>query len=464
MPADRDAILDSARYLRNVRPLDPAELREYVEGRPHEAVVRQVLREHAVDLGVVEREDGTFVPANDDPIAPAFDGVTELPEAYAWAVEDLLVERWGANWHRGDSGDTLRETVRGFKEEYLQQEAVEYDADVALGYAIYHLPAYYAAVQYALADLADDGLFSGNLRVLDVGAGVGGPALGLFDLLPEDALVEYHAVEPSDAAVDVLERLLEEAPRNVHPEIHRETAEAFDPEGEYDLVMLCSVLSELEDPVPVVEKYLDALADTGTLLALAPADENTSTQLRDVERAVEDEAATVYGPTPRLWTGERPTDYGWSFDQRPDVDAPATQRRLAEAAERPSEFQNTDVKFSYSLLRTDGRRQHDADLSGGQLLKLADADDWVTQRADAVVAKLSRNLADEDANPLFKVSDGSEDTECYAVLVNETSLNRALREADYGDLLSIESALVLWNDDEGAYNLVVDEETVVDRA
>ena len=462
MPGDRDAILDSAKYLRNVRPLDPAELREYVEDQPHEAVVRQVLRDHAVELGVVEREDGTFVPASDDPVVSEFVGVTELPEAYTRALEDLLVERWGADWNRGESGERLRETIRRFKEDYLQQERVEYDADVALGYALYHLPAYYAAVQYALADLARDGLLSRNLRVLDVGAGVGGPALGLFDFLPEDALVEYHAVEPS-AAADVLERLLEEAPRNVHAEVHRETAEAFDPDGEYDLVMLASVLSELDDPVAVVKKYLDALAPDGTLLALAPADENTSTQLRRVEREVEADGATVYGPTPRLWPGERPTDHGWSFDERPDVEAPANQRRLAEATERPSEFLNTDVKFSYSLLRTDGRRQYDADLSGGRLLKLADADDWVTRRADAVVAKLSRNLAGEDANPLFKVSDGSEDTECYAVLVRETSLNRALREADYGDLLSIESALVLWNDDEGAYNLVVDEETVVDR-
>jgi hypothetical protein len=30
-------------------------------------------------------------------------------------------------------------------------------------------------------------------------------------------------------------------------------------------------------------------------------------------------------------------------------------------------------------------------------------------------------------------------------------------------LLRFENVLVLWNDDEGAYNLVVDGETVVDR-
>ncbi len=96
----------------------------------------------------------------------------------------------------------------------------------------------------------------------------------------------------------------------------------------------------------------------------------------------------------------------------------------------------------------------------------------VTERIDLVAAKLSRSLSDGDgnggrgsgrSNPLFKISDGSEDTDHYAVVTRETALNRPLLEADYGDVCSFEGVLALWNDDEGAYNLVVDEETIVDR-
>jgi 2-polyprenyl-3-methyl-5-hydroxy-6-metoxy-1,4-benzoquinol methylase len=464
MPVDRDAVLDAAKYLRGVRPLDPAELREYVADQPHDAVVRQVLRDHAVELGVVERADGTFVPAPAEPVRPSFHGVEALPGRYDRAVEDLLVAEYGAEWYRGETGDRLRETIRRFKDDYYRRNPVEYDREVALGYAVYHLAGYYAAVQYVLAELAADGLLAGDLRVLDLGAGVGGPALGLFDFLPEDALVDYHAVEPS-AAADVLEDLLDEAPRNVHATVHRETAEAFEPDGEYDLVLACSVLSELEDAEAVVRTYLDSLAEDGTFLGLAPADKHTSTNLRAVERAVEDDPATVYGPTPRLWPGCRPTDRGWTFDEQPAVETPTVQARLADAGQHPGEFRHADVRYSYSLLRLDGRRQHDVELSGDRLLALGDADDRVTDRADVVVAKLSRNLADgEDANPVFKVGDGSEDTDCYAVLVRPTSLNRDVGAAGYGDLLSVEDALVLWNDDEDAYNLVLDEETVVDWA
>ena len=463
MPVDRDAVLDAAKYLRDVRPLDPAELREYVEGQPRDAVVRQVLRDHATALGIVERDDGTFVPAPDEPVRPSFHGVNALPERYDRAVDDLLVAEYGGDWHRDESGDRLRETIRRFKDDYYRRNPVEYDYEVALGYALYHLAGYYAAVQYVLADLARDGLLSGHLRVLDLGAGVGGPALGLFDFLPEDALVEYHAVEPS-AAADVLDELLDEAPRNVHATVHRQTAEAFEPDGEYDLVLACSVLSELADAESVVRTYLGSLADDGTFLGLAPADKHTSTHLREVERAVEDDPATVYGPTPRLWPGRRPSDRGWTFDEQPAVETPTVQARLADASQDPGEFRHTDVRYSYSLLRLDGRRQHDVELSGDRLLALGDADDRVTDRADVVAAKLSRNLSEGDANPLFKVSDGSEDTDCYAVLVRPTSLNRDVEAADYGDLVSVEDALVLWNDDEEAYNLVLDEETVVDRA
>jgi hypothetical protein len=94
---------------------------------------------------------------------------------------------------------------------------------------------------------------------------------------------------------------------------------------------------------------------------------------------------------------------------------------------------------------------------------MADMEDHVTDRIDLLAVKLSRNLAaGEGSNPLYKVGDGSERLEHYAVLTKESGLNRALHDADYGAVLRFENVLALWNDDEGAYNLVVDDEAVVD--
>jgi SAM-dependent methyltransferase len=459
--AQRAAVRDNARYLRNVRPLDPEEIATYVEGGPHPAAVRQVLRELAPELALVEREDGTFVPVDEEPLSPRTPTVERFPERYARVLEDRLVERFGPDWHAGTSGDRLRERLRTVKEHYLHGSAVEYDDLTALAYAIYHLPDYYAAVQYPLDTLAADGLLGRSLRVLDVGAGTGGPALGLADYVTasDDAILEYHAVEPSPAA-DLLADLLGATDRNIHPTVHRETAEGFTPAGEYDLLVFANVLSELDDPVAVLERYRECLAPDGTLLALAPADRETSIALRATERAIED-GYTIYGPTVRLWPGERPTDECWAFDVRPDIETPAFQRRLDAAAGGTGEFCNTDVQFSHFLARRDGHRRVAFDPDPERWARMADMDAHVTNRIDVLGAKLSHSLADA-GNPVYKLSDGSEATAHFAVLVDETTLNEAFRTAAYGTVLAVENTLVLWNDDEEAYNLVVDDETVVD--
>ncbi|MFB6206257.1 MAG: small ribosomal subunit Rsm22 family protein [Haloglomus sp.] len=512
--SQRATLRNTARYLRDVRPIDPEEVFEYVDGQPHPGIVKQELRSMAPTLGLVETAEGTFVPVSEASV-PAWrergeaerECVEALPDEHARRLEDLLADRYGSGWPDGERGDRLRARLRAVKEHYLHGSDVEYDDETALAYAVYHLPAYYASVQYVLDDLAKADLLGRQLRVLDVGAGVGGPALGLADYLPDDALVDYHAVEPA-AAADVLETMLDGTGRNVHTTVHRETAEAFDPtaplaagerggggrDGDedsggdgsddapaaWDLVLFANVLAELDDPSTTARRYLDAVASDGSFLALAPADRNTAMGLRGVERALADhsggDAATVWAPTLRLWPDVAPADECWSFDVRPDLAVPAFQRSLdeGERAATPGpedrqpgdgEFVNVDVQFAYSVLRRDGRRAIDFRPSRDRFARLADSAAHVTDRVNVAAVKLSHDLTDtSDANPLFRVGDGSQQDDHFAVLVEEDALNAPLREADYGDLLTFERVLVLWNDDEGAYNLVVDDEVVVEAA
>ncbi|MCU4719037.1 small ribosomal subunit Rsm22 family protein [Halapricum hydrolyticum] len=464
MSDQRQAIRENAQYLRNVRPIDPEEIYEYVEGQPHPGVVRTTLRELAPELDLIEREDGTFVPAPEGPVSVDFDGVEAFPERYARALEDLLVETFGPGWPEATSGDRLRERLVSLKDAYFGQREVAYDELTALAYAIYHLPDTYAATQYVLADLAREGRLPSRLRVLEIGAGTGGPALGLADLLPEDALLDYHAVEPSDNA-DVLERMLEETGRNVHATVHRERAETFDPDGEFDLLVFANVLNELDDPASVLRRYRSALASDGSLVAIEPADRNTATGLRRIERAVEDEY-TIYAPTCRLWPGMTPDSDCWSFDRKPDLAVPPFQRRLESAAGDRFDagaFENVDVQYAFSILRTDGAKRIEYTPDRSRVAPLAEAESLVTDRIDLVAIKLSHDLS-EGGNPLFLIGDGSENEDVFAVLIDDSSLTRPLAEAPYGALLDFENVLVLWNDDEEAYNLVVDDEVVVDAA
>jgi hypothetical protein len=460
---DTDGIIDTARYLRNVRPIDPEEIYEYVEGKPHPAVVRRTLRNNAFELGVRERDDGTFVPVEDGPITPTFDGVERFPEPYARRFEELLVDRYGPAWPESEAGDRLRARIDELKTAYFADEAVTYDEETALAYALYHLPDYYAAIQYVLDELSRDGLLTRRLRILELGAGVGGPALGVHDYLPEETLVEYDAVEPS-AAADILDSMLGSTRNGFEASVVRETAESFVPDGEYDLVVLANVLSELDSPVDVAAQYLKALSSDGTLLALSPAEERTATRLREIERSVLEKRpdVTVYAPTVRLWPDESPADRGWTFTRKPDIESPTFQQRLDAAGDDDGTYRNTTVQFAYLLLRTDGRRTIQYKPAPDLVAKMADTERHVTERIDIDALKLSPDLS-EEGNPLFKISDGSERTDHYAVLTQRSALNDDLETAPYGSLLRFENVLVLWNDDEAAYNLVVDGETIVDR-
>ena len=460
----RERIRDTAKYLKNVRPIDPEEIYEYVDGQPHPGVVRTTLRELAPELGLREREDGAFVPVEDGPMTVDFDGVEAFPERYARRLEDLLVERFGPGWPDGTSGDRLRERLVDLKEGYLHQRDIEYDELTALCYAVYHLPDYYAVAQYVLAEMAAEGVLPNRLRVLDIGAGVGGPALGLADLVPETAVVDYHAVEPS-ANADVLASMLESTPDNVHATVHRERAQDHDPETTFDLIFFGNVLNELSDPAAVVRELGSSLADDGSIVAVEPADRNTAIGLRSVERELTDEY-TVYAPTCRLWPGKEPTSECWSFDKKPDLDVPAFQQRLADGAGDRFEdgaFVNVDIQYAVSVLRPDDRQRIDYTPDRGTFAALGEAESFVTDRVDLVAIKLSHDLSD-GGNPLFLIGDGSEGTDAFAVLTHDSSLTTDLARADYGDLLVFENVLVLWNDDEGAYNLVVDDEAVVDNA
>lgn len=466
-----ESVIDSAKYLRDVRPLDPAELSDYVPGGTEPDRVRTILREHAYALAVRERDDGRFVPVDDGPISPTFDGVDRFPEEYEAVIRAAIVTRYGEDWYDGAPGDELRQAIRTFKARYFADEPVSYDAETVLGYALYHAPVYYASTQYVLDALGRQRLLPSRLRVLDIGAGVGGPALGLHDYIGETAPVAYHAVEPSPAT-ELLEQLLAETGANFSWEITADRIEAHEPGDEFDLILCANVLSELSDPVATLSRLRDALAPDGTVVSIAPADRRTSLHLRSVERSLVDDQKryTIFAPTLRLWSNATPADECWSFDERPPIGTPEMQRlldngRRSTTADRDpatGEFVHREPRFSYALLRTDGTQRFAVRADRSQFVPFAESDQHVTNRVDVMAVKLSHSLAEPDDNPLFRIGDGSQTTAHFAVLTGETALNAALREARYSDVIVIRNGLLLWNDTEGAYNVVVDDETLVD--
>lgn len=467
------AILDAARYLRSVRPLDPAELVEYVPDGIDTAAVTEVLRERAVDLQIRERPDNTFVPVDDGAADPAFVGIDAVPDRITAAVEACLIDAYGKDWYDGASGDRLRRAIRSFKAAYFEGEAVTYDREAALGYAIYHLPGSFARIQYVLDVLGRAETLPACNRVLEVGSGVGGVGLGVADFFGGSIPVEYHGIEPSGPATELAARLLNTTHRNFRWCLKQNTIQAADPEGPYDLLVLANVVGELDDPAAVVESLVELVAEGGSLILLEPADERTSRLLRQVESGLVDDRglADVFAPTLRLWPNGQPRDACWSFVRQQSLAVPPFQRALDEGARERTpardpatgEFVNVEVRYAYGILRPDGQRASAYRPARARVAALGESGAHIGDRVNLAVVKLSQSLAEGEAHPVYVIGDGSQDEEHFAVHPSPTSLNDALASSNYGDILEIEGGLVLWNDDEGAYNVIVDEETIVDR-
>lgn len=454
-------VLDAARYLRGVRPIDPAELTEYTTVEADAAATATVLREHAVALELVERDDGTFTPPGPDPLDDTGLPVDALPDRLDAFVVDRLRARRGPDWHEGDAAAALRASVRELKADYLDGGAVTYDADLADAYLLYHLPRSYAITRYVLGELIEAGLLDRSLGVLDIGAGVGAHLAALDAIVPDDGLLAYDAVEPAalGAHLDALADTV--VGRNTHVTCHREAFEAATVGDSYDLVILGNVLSEVAEPVSFARRALERVDGDGSLVAIAPADPRTSLELRSVERALETDAG-VFSPTIRLWPDRRPSDECWSFVEHPAIAVPTAQRQLAAEAEDRAPYINTAVRASYSILRPDRRRRYPIDASERDHLPLADVESAIGERVDALVVKLSGDLA-EAGNPVYRIGDGSQAVPVFAVHVAADSLSAPLTDAPYGAVLRLDRTLVLWNDDEAAANLVVDDETIVER-
>lgn len=454
-------VLDAARYVRAIRPVDPAEITGYLTIQTSPDVVRSVLREHAAELSLIEASDGTFKPVPEGPITAQVGSLDRLPPRLESAVDGYLTERHGEDWTSGTRGDRLRARIRDLKERYLEGGSISYDSLDTDAYLLYHLPRIYAATTYVMAELLEAKLLSHELRLLDVGAGVGPHLAAIDDLTPDDALIDYDAVEPSPLADHLVALTERYVGLNTHVSIYRDTFEAVEMAGQYDVVLLGNLLSEVDDPEGLAYKALDYLTDDGSLVAIAPADPRTSMQLREVERALES-TTTVFSPTIRLWPSRQPSDACWSFVEQPSLVTPTFQSSLAADADEREPYLNTEVRYSYSIMRHDGRRRYDITADESVSLPLERATDAIGERVDTLAVKLSGDLS-TDGNPIYRLGDGSQAESCFAAHVAKTELNNRLASAPYGAVLHFERTLVLWNDDEEAINLVVDDETFVEQ-
>ena len=259
---------------------------------------------------------------------------------------------------------------------YLDQDQLR------ASYLAYYLPVNLAKVQALLEEMplpaaAGQGR-GGRFRVLDLGGGPGTTALAVLDWLNStealhDVEGEVVTVERSVQALALCERLwsaykeVEPKPRlrlvTVKGDMGGWGAGRFPASlanGTYDLIVLGNVVNELfpdvRDPITrraqLLRDLLGLLHQQGTMMIVEPALRDTSRhllQLRD--QLVADGACNVYSPC--LHERACPAlvkEDDWCHEERPWEPPP-----VVTAIDRRVGFIKDALKFSYLLLRKDGR-------------------------------------------------------------------------------------------------------------
>ena len=288
---------------------------------------------------------------------------------------------------RGIHGDGLAQAVVDLSRLFTTARAtlpLRYldDPVHAAAYRSYFLPVNLSKIQVLLDELPEDrGTEEPEhpMTVLDLGCGPGTGALALLDWLwqrsPERTKsMSVLAADASHTSLCDTGKLWEAYCREVgisseglrcvegnlkHP--HKgDLGKQIVRHGPYDLIIMANCLNELfpasVDPpaerAAVVAQLLPFLAPHGTIMIIEPALKQTARALHHVRNHVLKQGlCTVYSPClheggcPAL---DHPDD--WCHEERPWQTPPAVA-----AIDRDVGFIKDALKFSYLLLRTDGR-------------------------------------------------------------------------------------------------------------
>ena len=416
-----------------------------------------------------DRQDGFAVERN-------------LPLPLEGAIEEYITKKAGGSWDDPATLGKLRRAIVAQKDDYwrpAQKKAIRYAKGYSvLAYLAYHFPVYFVQAKHLLAMLARDGLLKPSMNILDIGTGP-----GVFPL----AVADFYAKAcPGKAAVYSIERSEEHreaflflrercttkgAAASIKPPIAMDILNP-DPEkvpGKIDLMVFSNVLNELPGGNPesasrIVAYFAERLAPDGSILVTEPADEENATRMRLISASLARQGLSLFSPCSFLWGTKCNAPRCWSFESAP----PIRLTRLMEALAQDTEgfrYANTDIKYSYAVLRKDGRTKQECRLPpGAKYLRLSKLPLHVGKRISVAAAKMSGELGNSSSH-VIKLCDGTAKVPVYAVLPSYhlTPENRLITEAQYGTILGLRGVLVRYNKEHDAFNLLVNRNTTVER-
>ena len=403
-----------------------------------------------------------------------------IPPALAQGIENYITKKVGKDWTDPVIVERLRRAIVAQKDDYWKpshKRSLKYIKGYSvLGYLSYHFPVYFIQTEYLLQKLARDGLLKKSMTILDVGTGPGVVPFAVADFYSrlDDAEATIYSIERSEEHIEAFTYLRDAVvPKGGRVSIKspvktdiRSTDMARLPKN-IDLVFFSNVLNELPDATmesraDIVERIVGNLAPDGSILIVEPADEENATRMRSLTIALQKKGLSIHSPCSFIWGSTCTAPRCWSFETAPAIRLTRLMETLAHC-EDSYRYVNTDIKYSYAILRKDGMRKESFRVpAGSKFLRLSKLHLHTGKRINVVSLKMSGELGDARSH-VFKICDGTAKTPVYAVLPSYhiTPENDLITSAPYGSILELRNVLVRYNKAHDAYNLLVNRNTKV---
>lgn len=487
-------ILSLAKYLASSRPeFSLSEMNQYLSKKYEEEELYAILKPHFFDLEIfcgAGYECTKLIKSplpNDEVVIRELEALFKnpgLPLRIEKLIETYIEKSCGKNWHKGETAALIRENIVKQKEEYWKGKGESrYPKIRIISYLLYHFPVYFCQYQYLLLGLFKAGLLMNKMSIVDVGSGPGTITLGTLDFFRK--LQDVYSRNKMNVKMNIRMGSIEHETENI--ECYKELTSNFLSRGisniiidepvhsfietapvpkEADLIIFSNVLAELRAPPHERAGIVERIASSSknpTLIIIEPADLDNSKALRIAQHALIDKGFNVYSPCSFIWGKVCSGVNCWSFQEPGNIKASGFMEKIADTMES-YRYLNTDMKFSYVILRKDGFVKH-AYRAKGKFMALSNLKKHIKKHINVAASVMSGNLGDEKTF-VFKICDGSTSIPCYAVMpaYHLSENNKVLIDAFYGDIVEIYGTLVRENKEQSSINLLVTRNTIVNLA
>ncbi|OPY26051.1 MAG: Mitochondrial small ribosomal subunit Rsm22 [Methanocella sp. PtaU1.Bin125] len=407
----------------------------------------------------------------------AFFSAPRVPRKLERLIEKYVDKKTAKSWDDPAVLDKIRKAIVSQKAQYWkagQARKIDYRSGYSvLGYLAYQFPVYFAQFEHILYDMAREGLLKDRMKVLDAGTGPGVVPLAIIDFYRrlENHEVEVYAIEKYEENLEAYTALVPEfasAGGNVKiaKPFRADLAEKPKIPGGLDMIVFSNVLNEiamgLDEKADMVMRYVESMAQDGSLVIIEPADKDNSMEMRRLAAALMDRGLGVYSPCSFIWCARCRPESCWSFEEKEDVAPTGLMKKVAET-EEPFRYMNTDIKYSYAILRKDDlTREKYRVPPKAKFARLSKLKLHTGKRINVVASKMSGDLGSKKEH-VFKICDGTTGQQVYAIIpdYNIVPGNEALAKAKYGAVLEFHNVIVRYNKEHDSYNLMVGKSTEI---